>query len=81
MRIASALLSGSVALAVLTAPALAKHSDAQKADEQSTSEPSPCHASERGADGSLIQLPCRELGPGGPARSKSASHQTDHETR
>jgi hypothetical protein len=81
MRIANALLSGAVALAVLTVPALAKHSDAQKAADQSTSEPSPCRAYERGADGSPIELPCRELGPGGPTRSKTASHQTDHETR
>ena len=50
MLIKHAIFVGSMAaLASLTAPALAKHSDAQKTSEQATS--SPCSARQRMADG------------------------------
>jgi|HubBroStandDraft_4_1064222.scaffolds.fasta_scaffold2371836_1 hypothetical protein len=83
MRIVTALLTASMALAVLTAPALAKHSDAQKADDKSAAAApsSPCHAYERAADGSSIALPCGEVGASGQAQPKSASHDTGHQTR
>jgi hypothetical protein len=81
MRIGNALLSASVSPAVLTAPALAKHSDAQKADDKSASAPSACHAYERAADGSSIPIPCGEIGASGQAQPKSASHETGHQTR
>src|SRR5260370_42194039 len=61
MRIKHAMLVGSMAaLASLTAPALAKHSDAPKANEQPTS--SPCSAYARAADGTWTQLPFQQLG-------------------
>lgn len=80
MRIKHAIFVGSVAaLASLTAPVLAKNSDAQKSDDKSTS--SPCHAYETAADGSSIRLPCEELGPKGPTQHKSATRSTDQEAR
>jgi hypothetical protein len=78
MRIGNAILFGTMALAILTAPALAKHSDAQKTDNKST--PSPCHAYERAADGSAMQLPCEELGSKGQTQQKSATRGADQET-
>jgi hypothetical protein len=81
MRIKQAIFVGSAAaLASLTVPALAKNFDVQKTGEISTS--SPCSAQERTADGTWIQLPCRELGstPTQPS-SKSATRSSDHQTR
>ncbi|MFK4498653.1 hypothetical protein ABIF86_002944 [Bradyrhizobium japonicum] len=48
------------AAAVLTAPALAKNSDAQKGEERSTS--SSCSAYQQAPDGSWEPLPCKETG-------------------
>ena len=51
MRIKHAIFAGSIAaLASMTAPVLAKHSDAPKADEPSAA--SPCSARQQAADGS-----------------------------
>jgi len=79
MRIVTAIISGSMALAVLMTPALAKHSDAQKANDKPLS--SGCHAYERAADGSSIALPCGEVGSGGQTQPNSATHETGHQTR
>ena len=84
MRIAHLVFTGSIAVltAVIT-PALANssrpnsHADANaKATEEAPA--SDCHAYQKGADGSWIELACHE-GPGNdsakaPANSKSASH-------
>jgi hypothetical protein len=78
-RIVTAIISGSMALAVLTTPALAKHSDAQKANDKPV--PTGCHAYERAADGSSIALPCGEVGSSGLTQPKSATHETGHQTR
>jgi hypothetical protein len=80
MRIKHAMLVGSMAaLASLTAPALAKHSDAPKANEQPTS--SPCSAYARAADGTWTQLPCQELGSPKQTQGKSATRSPDQQTR
>ncbi|WP_027572194.1 hypothetical protein [Bradyrhizobium sp. WSM1743] len=48
------------AAAVLTAPALARNSDAQKGEEKSTS--SSCSAYQQAPDGTWEPLPCKESG-------------------
>ena len=78
MRIKHAIFVGSMAaLASLTAPALAKHSDTQKTSEQSTS--SPCSALQPMPDGTWTQLPCQELGSPKQALRKSATGSSDEQ--
>ncbi len=82
MRIKRAIFVGSVAaLAVTTAPVLAKNSTLQKTDDKSTT--SSCHAYQQAADGSWMELPCQELGSGSgaPAQHKSATRGTIEEIR
>ena len=80
MRIKHAVLVGAMAaLASPTAPALAKHSAAQTASEPSTS--SACSAQQQTADGTWIQIPCRELGSPEQAPHKSATRSPDRQTR
>jgi hypothetical protein len=63
MRIAKVIFMGSVAALLAAAPALAKHPEAQKTDENQSAS-SPCHAYQQAADGSWQQLPCQEFGNG-----------------
>lgn len=80
MQIANVLVAASVmVLAALTAPVLAKNSDAQKADENSAS--SNCHSYEMGADGKWTALPCRELGTSPHTEHKSSAQTRDEEAR
>jgi hypothetical protein len=82
MRIAKSIFVGSMAaLAVLTAPALAKNSNVQKTDESPAS-PS-CHAYQQAADGSWTQLPCQEMGapPGAQPQGKSATRSAPEQNR
>ena len=77
MRIKRAIFVGSIAtLAAMTAPALAKHSNAQKTDDKSTSS---CHAYQQAADGSWTQLPCQEMGSpqAQPQRTSSTRTESD----
>ena len=60
MRIRSAIFFGSMVAAVLSAPALAKNSDAQKTEESPASPP--CHAYQQAPDGSWTPLPCQGTG-------------------
>ncbi|MCP3373026.1 hypothetical protein [Bradyrhizobium cajani] len=61
MRIAHLVFAGALATsAVLTAPALARNSDAQKGEDKSAS--SACSAYQQAPDGSWEQLPCKETG-------------------
>lgn len=82
MRIANMISAGSVAaLTALAAPALAKHSEAQKPTESATSS-SPCHAYQLAPDGSWTQLPCQEAGAAGQPPRKSATRSgVDNATR
>ncbi len=58
-----------VALAVLTAPATARNSGAQKDDEKPAS--SSCHSYVQNPDGSWIPVPCQEVSPGTQSQHKS----------
>jgi hypothetical protein len=70
MRITQMIFVGSLAAFVATtAPALAKNTQPQKADEQASS--SSCHAYQQAPDGSWTALPCQEHG---------ASTQTEHKS-
>jgi hypothetical protein len=62
MRIAQVIFVGLAAALLMTLPVLAKKTQTQKTDDQSTS--SSCHAYQQAADGSWEQLPCQEAGGG-----------------
>jgi len=80
MRIKHAIFAGLIAaLASMTAPVLARHSDAPKADEPSAA--SPCSARQQAADGSWTQVGCRELGSPEQAPRKSATQSPDEKAR
>lgn len=86
MRIAHLIFTGSVAaLAMLTAPVLAKNSNTQKIDDTSTSSPasSSCHAYQQAPDGSWNPLPCQESGGASQAQTqhKSATRGSDEDAR
>jgi len=73
MRIAHLIFTGSVAaLAMLTAPVLAKNSNTQKIDDTTASSPasSSCHAYQQAPDGSWTPLPCQESGTSSPAQTQ-----------
>lgn len=71
MRIAHLIFAGALAAsAVLTAPAVAKNSDAQKSEDKAAASSS-CSAYQQAADGSWEQLPCKETG-------ERAQPQTQH---
>ncbi|QDP25851.1 hypothetical protein [Bradyrhizobium cosmicum] len=62
MRIAHLVFAGALAAgAVLTAPVLAKNSDAQKSEDKSAASAS-CSAYQQAPDGSWEPLPCKETG-------------------
>jgi hypothetical protein len=72
MRIAATILAGSIAaLAVLTAPVLARNSDAQRAGDKSAS--APCTSYEQILNGEWKPIPCQEVGPGGPTQHKPST--------
>jgi hypothetical protein len=75
MRIVQLIFTGSIAaLAVLTAPVLAKNSHTQKVDDTSASSASStsptCHAYQQAADGSWTSLPCQENGSAPQAQTQ-----------
>ena len=75
MRIASAIFAGSIAaLAVLTAPALAKDSNAPKTGDQSASPA--CTSYEQTLNGEWKPVPCQE-GSGTQTQHKSATSSGD----
>ena len=79
MRIITTIFLGSIAtLTVLTAPALARTSDAQKTDNKPIS--SSCHSYVQNPDGSWKPLPCEEIGAEAKSRRKSATQGTDETT-
>lgn len=59
MRTVNAVLASIAALALLTAPALAKNSNAPQGDDKPS--PSQCHSLEEGPGGAWIEIPCQEL--------------------
>jgi hypothetical protein len=89
MRIAPLIFTGSIAaLAVLTAPALARNSNTNS-NTQEINAPSAapasssCHAYQQGPDGSWTPLPCQELGTTSQARAQheSASRKAEDDAR
>ena len=82
MRIARLIFVGSVAaLAVLTAPSLAKNSGAQKTDDKQGQASSSCHARQQIADGSWTEIPCQQVGASGQTPQKSSARTDGEETR
>ena len=80
MQFRHAIFVGAMAaLASLAVPALAKHPDAQKTSEPSTS--SSCSARQKTADGTWTQIPCQELGSGGQTQHKSATRSEGEQAR
>ena len=79
MRTASVLFVGSIALALLAAPVLAKSPVVQRTDE--TSVPSACNAYEQAADGSWTKLPCQEVGGNGQTQHRHASRHAEEQPR
>ena len=80
MRIANAIVLGSiVALALQTAPAPAKSSDAQKTDDKSTS--SPCHSYVQNPDGSWTEVSCQRIDSESQTQHKSPARGVDDESR
>ena len=73
MRIACLVLAGALAAsALLTAPAFARNTDAQKGEDKSTQSPS-CSAYQQAPDGSWEQLPCKETGERGQPQTQHKS--------
>jgi hypothetical protein len=80
MWIARVIFAGSVAaLSGLATPAVARHSDARKANDVSTAS-SPCQAYQMGPDGSWQQLPCREEGATAAPARRSETRSTAPES-
>lgn len=79
MRKISAIVGSLAALALLTAPVLARNSDARPTDEKPIL--SSCHSLQPGPDGNWIEIPCQELGsPAQPPRKPEgrSAEQTGH---
>jgi len=88
MRITHLIFTGSIAaLAVLTAPVLAKNSNTPEINDTSATAASPatspCHAYQRGPDGSWNPVSCQELGAPSQAQTqhKSASQSSNEDAR
>lgn len=70
MRNIHFVFAGAIAaVAVLTAPVLAKDPDAQKGEDKSTS--SSCSAYQQAADGSWEPLPCKAIGERGQPQTQN----------
>lgn len=83
MRIAHLVFASALAAsAALTAPALAKNSDAQKGEDKAASSSS-CSAYQQAPDGSWEQLPCKEAGEHGQPQTqhRSQSQGQDRDER
>ena len=89
MRIARLISVGSIAVLTVLTPALAKNSssssnpnaNAQKVEDNPAAQG--CHAYQKAADGSWVQLPCQEVGPTSqsPKLHKSATGSPDEGAR
>jgi len=80
MRIKHAIFAGSIAaLTSMTAPVLARHSDAPKADEPSAA--SPCSARQQAADGTWTQVGCQDWAPPNKPRANPRRRSPDEKAR
>ncbi|WFU68913.1 hypothetical protein [Bradyrhizobium sp. CB2312] len=83
MRIANLVFAGALmAGSVLTAPAPAKNTEAQKGEDKSAPSSS-CSAYQQAADGSWEQLPCKETGERAQPQTqhRAPAQGPDHEER
>ncbi|HLZ00800.1 MAG TPA: hypothetical protein VKR55_01470 [Bradyrhizobium sp.] len=80
MRIAKAIFVGSVFAVALTMPAFAKHTEAQKTDDDRSSTTASCHAYQQAENGSWTQLPCQEAG-GTQTQHRPAAKGAEEEPR
>ncbi len=82
MRISNAIIAGSfAALLALALPALARNSEAPKAEDKPAA--SPCRAYEQTADGEWKPIPCQEAGSQArtqQGRSSDSSGNADETT-
>ena len=80
MRIKHAIFTFAMAALVsLTAPALARTSDAKTTSEQPAS--SSCSALQQTADGTWARLPCQEVGSPKQTPRQSATRGSEQQTR
>jgi len=70
MRTARVFLGSLAALALMTAPVLARDSNARPAEDRPAT--SSCHTMQRGADGEWISIPCEEIGTPAQPQPRSA---------
>ena len=66
MRKVGAFIGSLAALAIMTAPVLAKSSTAAPPAEDKSA-PSQCHSLQQGPGGVWIEIPCQEVGSPAPA--------------
>jgi hypothetical protein len=75
MRTIHVVFAGAFAAALtLTAPALAKNSDAQRSEDKPTSSSS-CSAYQQAPDGSWAPLPCKETGERDQLQTRNRTSQ------
>ena len=75
MRTIPALFGSLLALAIMTAPALAKNISVQPTEEKPA--PPACHTLQPGPDGVWVERPCQELGAPAPVPAKPAARRAE----
>ena len=84
MRLGQATFFGSAAaLLTLAAPTLARNSSTNPPPAKATEAPASasCHGYQQAADGSWVQLPCREMDSKVTAQSRSAAKSATEQTQ
>jgi hypothetical protein len=80
MRMIHFVFAGTLAAAtVLTGPVLAKNSDNQKSESNSSS--SACSAYQQGPDGTWEPLPCKEAGDRNQPQTRRSSQGSERDGR
>jgi hypothetical protein len=74
MRKVGAVLGSLAALAIMTAPVLAKSSTAPPTEDKPAS--SQCHSLQQGPGGAWIEIPCQEVGSPAPPKPPGRSAET-----
>jgi hypothetical protein len=84
MRLGQAIFFGTAAaLLTLAAPTLARNSSANSHTATAADAPASasCHAYQQAADGSWVQLPCREMESRATAQPRSATKSATEQTQ
>jgi hypothetical protein len=66
-------------LALITTPALAKNTKAQKAETESADTAQPCSSYRLGPDGNWVPQPCEEMGTHSSSQHRAPSKNHDQE--